>query len=62
MILVSDPFHMLRLSILARRFGMTPYTSPTRTSPISLSRRESWKYVLAESIKVPIVFLLERRE
>ena len=35
-ILVSDPFHMLRLSILARRFGMTPYTSPTRTSPISL--------------------------
>jgi uncharacterized SAM-binding protein YcdF (DUF218 family) len=61
-ILVSDPFHMLRLSILARRFGMTPYTSPTRTSPISLSRRESWKYVLAESIKVPIVFLLERRE
>jgi uncharacterized SAM-binding protein YcdF (DUF218 family) len=61
-ILVSDPFHMLRLSILARRFGMTPYTSPTRTSPISLSRRESWKYVLAESIKVPIVFLLERPE
>ncbi len=59
-ILVSDPFHMLRLSILARRFGITPYSSPTRTSPISLSRRESWKYVLGESIKVPIVFLLER--
>src|SRR4051812_46920488 len=34
-ILVSDPFHMLRLSIIARRYGMTPYTSPTRTSPIS---------------------------
>jgi uncharacterized SAM-binding protein YcdF (DUF218 family) len=61
-ILVSDPFHMLRLSILARRFGLIPYTSPTRTSPISLSRRESWKYALAESIKVPIAFLLERRE
>jgi uncharacterized SAM-binding protein YcdF (DUF218 family) len=61
-ILVSDPFHMLRLSILARRFGMTPYTSPTRTSPISSSRRESWKYELAESIKVPLSFLLERRE
>src|SRR5262249_27202469 len=39
-ILVSDPFHMLRLSILARRFGLTPYTSPTRTSPISQNRRE----------------------
>jgi uncharacterized SAM-binding protein YcdF (DUF218 family) len=61
-ILVSDPFHMLRLSILARRYGMTPYASPTRTSPISLSRRESWKYALAESIKVPIAFLLEHRE
>ena len=31
-LLVSDPFHMLRLRILARRFGFTPYTSPTRTS------------------------------
>jgi uncharacterized SAM-binding protein YcdF (DUF218 family) len=61
-ILVSDPFHMLRLSILARRFGLTPYSSPTRTSPISLSRRESVKYTLAESIKVPIAFLLQRRE
>jgi uncharacterized SAM-binding protein YcdF (DUF218 family) len=60
-ILVSDPFHMLRLSILARRFGMTPLSSPTRTSPISKSS-EAWKYVLGESIKVPIAFLLERRD
>ena len=34
-VLVSDPFHMLRLRILARRFGFTPYTSPTRTSTAS---------------------------
>jgi uncharacterized SAM-binding protein YcdF (DUF218 family) len=61
-ILVSDPFHMLRLSVLARRFGMTPYSSPTRTSPISHSWRESLKYALAESIKVPVSFLLDRRE
>jgi len=60
-ILVSDPFHMLRLSILARRFGMTPLSSPTRTSPISKSS-DAWKYVLGESIKVPIAFLLERRD
>ena len=60
-ILVSDPFHMLRLSILARRFGMTPFSSPTRTSPISKSPG-AWKYVLGESIKVPIAFLLERRD
>src|SRR5437773_2412024 len=61
-ILVSDPFHMLRLSILARRFGLAPYTSPTRTSPISINRREAWKYMLGESFKVPIAFLLERHE
>lgn len=60
-ILVSDPFHMLRLSILARRLGLEPLTSPTRTSPISRSSGESWRYVVNESLKVPVVFLLERR-
>lgn len=58
-LLVSDPFHMLRLSILARRLGMTPFTSPTRTSPISASPMSRLKYVLAESVKAPLVFLLE---
>ena len=53
---------MLRLTILARRYGLTAYASPTRTSPISTSWRESWKYALGESIKVPIAFLLQRRE
>src|SRR6202165_4971674 len=47
-LLVSDPFHMLRLRILARRFGFTPFTSPTRTSPISPNREERWKYVFSE--------------
>lgn len=60
-LLVSDPFHMLRLSILARRFGLDPHTSPTRTSPISMNRSESWKYIISESIKAPLAFLLERR-
>jgi uncharacterized SAM-binding protein YcdF (DUF218 family) len=61
-ILVSDPFHMLRLVVLARRFGLVPRTSPTRTSPISSSFREFWRYALAESVKVPIAFLLQRSE
>ena len=60
-ILVSDPFHSLRLSILARRFDLIPFTSPTRSSPISLNKRAAWKYTFAESMKVPIAFLLERR-
>lgn len=56
-VLVSDPFHMLRLSILAGGLGLTPYTSPTPTSPISANPNEAWRYVLSESIKVPFVFL-----
>lgn len=61
-ILVSDPFHMLRLSIVARGVGLTPYTSPTSTSPISANRGETWRYVLSESIKVPLVFMLARTD
>jgi uncharacterized SAM-binding protein YcdF (DUF218 family) len=60
-ILVSDPFHMLRLWILSRRFGLTPYTSPTRTSPISPNREERWRYMLSESVKAPMAFLFERK-
>ena len=56
-ILVSDPFHMLRLSILARRFGLVPLLSPTRTSPISASWVETWEYRLSESIKAPLAFI-----
>lgn len=58
-ILVSDPFHMLRLAILARRFGLLPRTSPTRTSPISASATESLRYALSESVKVPLTLLFE---
>jgi uncharacterized SAM-binding protein YcdF (DUF218 family) len=58
-ILVSDPFHMLRLSILARRFGLDPRTSPTRTSPISANHSEFWRYTLQESWKAPVAFFFE---
>jgi len=58
-ILVSDPFHMLRLALLARRFGLTAYISPTRTSPISASQSESWRYSLSESVKVPLALVFD---
>jgi|SRR5687768_9048010 len=58
-ILVSDPFHMLRLSIVARRLGMTPLTSPTRTSPISDNRPQVVRYILSESVKAPLAFIME---
>lgn len=58
-ILVSDGFHMLRLSILARRFGLRPQTSPTPTSPIHANRGEFWRYTLHESWKAPAAFFFE---
>ena len=61
-LLVSDPFHMLRLTILARRHGLVPYASPTPTSPIAASPTERWKYALSESVKAPLAFILERND
>jgi len=52
-LLVSDPFHMLRLDLLARLHGLTPLPSPTRTSPISAKRAIAWEYMLRESIALP---------
>ena len=48
---------MLRLRIVARRLGLEPFTSPTRTSPISRNRGEEVSYLLGESFKVPAVWL-----
>ncbi|GJG85827.1 membrane protein [Gemmatimonadetes bacterium T265] len=57
-VLVSDPFHMLRLGVLARRYGITAYGSPTPTSPISARPRVAWTYLVRESLKVPFTVLL----
>ena len=56
-ILVSDGFHLLRLDIIARRHGLTAYTSPARTSPIAQNPAETWSYVLLESVKVPVALI-----
>jgi len=60
-ILVSDGFHMLRLCLTARRLGLEPLGSPARRSPIASNRRLEIGYVLAESFKAPIAYLLTRR-
>jgi len=54
-ILVSDPFHMLRLRILSTQYGVDAYTSPTKTSPISANKAQAFAYILSESIKVPMM-------
>jgi uncharacterized SAM-binding protein YcdF (DUF218 family) len=56
-ILVSDPFHMLRLRILSTHYGVNAYTSPTQTSPISANRGQALSYVISESIKVPMMIV-----
>lgn len=33
-LLVSDPYHSLRIRLVAEELGLTAYVSPTRTSPI----------------------------
>ena len=57
-LIVSDPFHMLRLAILARRLHMIPLLSPTRTSPISTRPLQQLKYEMAESIKAPYAIIV----
>jgi uncharacterized SAM-binding protein YcdF (DUF218 family) len=59
-ILVSDGFHMLRLGIIARRLDLLPLYSPARGSPIAANRRREITYLLAESVKAPLTFLLTR--
>jgi uncharacterized SAM-binding protein YcdF (DUF218 family) len=54
-LVVSDPFHMLRLDLLARRAGIRPYRAPTPASPISQSPQLRWRYTLRESIFFPVV-------
>jgi uncharacterized SAM-binding protein YcdF (DUF218 family) len=51
-LLVSDPFHMLRLDVLARMQGLAPLSSPTRTSPIS-ANTVVLEYMLRESVALP---------
>jgi uncharacterized SAM-binding protein YcdF (DUF218 family) len=56
-VMVSDPFHMLRLRILASRLGIRAYSSPTRSSPIREGSEAEWKHVIRESLILPIVLL-----
>lgn len=49
-LLVSDPFHMLRSLKMAHDLGFEAFASPTQTSPISTRPREEWLYMVREAI------------
>lgn len=54
-LLVSDPFHLARLRLVAHGLGLEAFTSPTHTSPISSRFRTELKYLLAEAVKLPLL-------
>ena len=56
-LLVSDPFHMLRLRLEAGRASLQAFTSPTRTSPISANWRAELFFFSTEAWKIPLVLL-----
>lgn len=56
-ILVSDPFHMFRLRLEARRTNLEAYTSPTESSPISDNPVLELRYLAAEGLKIPIAWV-----
>jgi uncharacterized SAM-binding protein YcdF (DUF218 family) len=56
-LLVSDPFHMLRLRLEARRTGLHAYTSPTDTSPISDNPALELRFLAVEALKIPIAYV-----
>jgi uncharacterized SAM-binding protein YcdF (DUF218 family) len=56
-LLVSDPFHLARLRLEARRLGLDAYTSPTKTSPISRRFTTELGYLLAEALKLPVILI-----
>lgn len=51
-LLVSDPFHSLRIRLTAQELGLTAYVSPTRTSPVqgSAETRRELKEALGVSV------------
>jgi uncharacterized SAM-binding protein YcdF (DUF218 family) len=55
-LLVSDPFHMFRLRLEARRTALEAYTSPTESSPISENPVLELRYLFAEGLKAPIAW------
>jgi uncharacterized SAM-binding protein YcdF (DUF218 family) len=51
-VLVSDPFHSLRIRSIAGELGLDAVTSPTRSSPIS--GFEEWQRYLNEALRVAV--------
>lgn len=58
-ILVSDPFHVLRAGRIARRNGLAVRTSPTRTDDAWQRVGRQPGYFLSETVKAPLAFVFD---
>lgn len=58
-VVVSDPFHVFRASVLARRHGLVVRTSPTRTDGVWRRVMRQPGYFLGETVKAPLALVLE---
>jgi len=47
-LVVSDPFHMFRVKRMAEDLGLTPFASPTQTSPIRPGSALEYQYMIRE--------------
>lgn len=59
-ILVSDPFHLLRARVIAARLGFDPLTSPTQGDPLRTWIVRHPGYLIEESIKAPLALFLDQ--
>jgi uncharacterized SAM-binding protein YcdF (DUF218 family) len=59
MILVSDPFHVLRAGRIAERHGLVVHTSPTRTDGVWERLARQPGYFLGETVKAPLALLID---
>lgn len=57
-ILVSDPFHLLRARVIATRLGFEALTSPAHRLPLRTWIVSQPRYLLEESIKAPLTLVL----
>jgi uncharacterized SAM-binding protein YcdF (DUF218 family) len=58
-IVVSDPFHVFRASVVARRHGLRATTSPTHTSGVLMRVIRQPGYFFGETVKAPMALVLE---
>jgi uncharacterized SAM-binding protein YcdF (DUF218 family) len=58
-VVVSDPFHVLRASLVATRAGLVAYRSPTRTDDVWRRLVRQPSYFFGETVKAPLARILD---